>query len=76
MYQLICTSYNQTENGLVLRNNWTEESITDEKLVELINKWQLPNDFKYPSINSVSKILEGKMELDNVVVHVRIIRFN
>lgn len=76
MYELICTSYNETEQGLVLRNNWIEDSVTDEELTELIEKWQLPNDFKYPSKNSITPILEGKMELDNVAVHVRIVRFN
>ena len=75
MYQLICTSYNETEQGLVLRNNWTEECFSDKTLSELIEKWQLPDDFKYPSHNSVSKILHGKMGIDNVVIHVRIVRF-
>ena len=75
MYNLICTSYNETEQGLVLRNNWIEEAYNDDSLNEIIKKWQLPDDFRYPSRNSISNILTGKMELDNVVIHVRIIRF-
>ena len=75
MYQLICTSYNETEQGLVLRNNWTEECFSDESLCELIEKWQLSDDFKYPSKNSISKILCGKMDIDKVAIHVRIVRF-
>ena len=75
MYNLICTSYNETEQGLVLRNNWVEIASNNESLNEIIKKWQLPDDFRYPSRNSISNILTGKMELDNVVIHVRIIRF-
>ena len=30
---------------------------------------------EYPSKNSVSDILIGEMELDNVCVHVRIVKF-
>ena len=75
MFKLICTSYNETENGLVLRNNWMEDCKNDSHLSEFINKWELPDDFKYPSKGSISNILCGKMDLDNVVIHVRIIRF-
>lgn len=74
-YQLICTSYNDTPDGLVLRNNWIESVFTDEEMLQLIVKWQLPDDFKYPSKGTVSKILYGKMDLENVVLHVRVIRF-
>lgn len=75
MYNLICTSYNETEQGLVLRNNWVEIASNNESLNEIIKKWQLPDDFEYPSRNNISSILQGKMELDNVIIHVRIIRF-
>ena len=75
MFQLICTSYNETEQGLVLRNNWIENNVTSDRLIELINKWGLPDDFQYPSKGSISNILCGKMDIDNVVICVRIIRF-
>lgn len=75
MYQLICTSYNETEQGLVLRNNWIETVNNDHQLLELIEKWNLPKDFKYPSKNSISNILEGIMELYSIPIHVRIVRF-
>lgn len=75
MYQLICTSYNETKQGLVLRNNWIETVENDEKLIEIIKCWELPNDFKYPARNSISNILHGKMKIDSVVIHIRIIRF-
>lgn len=75
MYSLICTSYNETEQGLVLRDNWIEKAYNDDSLIEIIKKWQLLDDFEYPSRNSISNILEGKMELDNVIIHARIIRF-
>lgn len=75
MYQLICTSYTETEQGLVLRNNWIEAALNDKYMLELIEKWQLPNDFKYPAKGSISSILHGKMDIDKVVIHVRIVRF-
>ena len=51
MYQLICTSYNETKEGLVLRNNWIETVNNDEQLLELVQKWNLPlpEDFKNSS---------------------------
>lgn len=75
MYQLICTSYTEVEQGLVLRNNWIEAVLDDKYMLELIEKWQLPNDFKYPAKGSISSILHGKMDIDKVVIHVRIVSF-
>ena len=75
MYQLICTSFTKTKNGLVLRNNWIEGVMSDKDLLEIVEKWKLPQDFKYQSKNSISNCLEGKMDIENVVIHVRIIKF-
>ena len=75
MYQLICSSYNKTEHGLILRANWSEVVLDDRHMLELIKKWQLPNDFKYPSKMTISDILQGKMDVDDVIIHVRIIKF-
>jgi hypothetical protein len=75
MYQLICSSYTETEQGLVLRNNWIEAVLDDKYMLELIEKWQLPNDFKYPAKGSISNIIHGKMDIDNVSIHIRIVRF-
>jgi len=75
MYQLVCTSYNETEQGLVLRNSWIEAVINDQFMLELVKKWQLPDDFKYPSKGSISNVLEGRMQLEGVVIHVRMIKF-
>ena len=74
-YKLICTSYNTLSDGsLQLRNNLMDES-NDEHLLELIEKYKLPDDFKYPSTNSVSEILEGTMSI-GCPIHIRIVRFN
>ena len=70
MYTVIITSYNETKQGLVLRNNWTNVFTN-----EYLEKFKIPLDFKYPSKNSISDILIGEMELDNVCVHVRIVKF-
>ena len=76
MYKLICTSYNKEENKLVLRNNWTEKVENENHLMEILKKWKIKNDFKYPSKNSISEILEGEMNVPNIVIHVRILKFN
>ena len=77
MYHLICTSYTETEQGLVLRNNWIETIFNDKDMLTFISKYQLPDDFKYPSLCSISNILIGKLpDVDNIVLHVRIIRFS
>ena len=76
MYKLICTSYNKEENKLFLRNNWTEEVENENNLMKKIKKWKIKNDFKYPSKNSISEILEGEMNVPNIVIHVRILKFN
>ena len=76
MYKLICTSYNREENKLEIRNNWTEEAENENRLMEILEQWKLPNDFKYPSKNSISEILEGEMSVLNIIIHVRILRFN
>ena len=75
MYTVIITSYNETKQGLVLRNNWIDVFTNDNQLTEYLEKFKIPLDFKYPSKNSVSDILIGEMELDNVCVHVRIVKF-
>jgi hypothetical protein len=75
MYQLICSSYTESEYGLVLRNNWVEAAFTDQDVLNCVEKWKLTSDFRYPAKGSISNILTGKMEIDNVVIHVRIVKF-
>lgn len=72
-YQLICTSYNELNDGsLQLRNNWIGET-DNNNLLDLIEKWNLSENFKYPS--SISPMLRGVME-GGFPIHVRIIRFD
>jgi hypothetical protein len=81
MYQVICTSYNETKKGLVLRQNWIQtfensnDNSEDFQLIEFLNRFRIPTDFKYPSRNSITDVLTGRMDLDGVVLHVRIVRF-
>jgi len=82
MYTLLCTSYNViedentiTKTSLILRNNWSEEIFTDTELIDFCDKFEIDTDFKYPSKGTVSPILIGKMEIDNVELHIRIVRF-
>ncbi len=74
MFQLICTSYNETEQGLVLRNNWIEENVTPSYFQDLLGKWQI-TDYQFQIGGTISKIYIGKMELDKVVLHIRVVRF-
>ena len=79
----ICTSYNKTDKGLVLRNNWIDEIINIEHLNEFLSKFidiksteYITESIKRSKENDVfriSHIIEGKMDLDNVVIHIRII---
>ena len=48
----------------------------ENRLMKILEQWKLLNDFKYPSKNSISEILEGEMYAPNIVIHVRILRFN
>ena len=75
MYHLICTSYTETEQGLVLRNNWIETIFNYKDMYTFINRYELLDNFEYPDLHSISKILIGKLpNIDNTVLHVRIIR--
>jgi len=69
MKKLICTSYNNTENGLVLRNNWIEEYS-----IESLNKWNIL-EYKISPETGLSHILKGIMEIPNVIIHVRILEY-
>ena len=73
MYHLLCSSYNVTSKGLLLRNNFIEFCPNDSSLLDIIEKWGLPDDFKYPQKGTISCVLEG--DLEDVVIHVRIVRF-
>lgn len=75
MYTLLCTSYNDTKGGLVLRDNWFEPIKDDKDLLEFFERFEINTDFKYLSRGEMSNILTGRMQdVENVVLHVRIIR--
>ena len=73
VFTMICTTYTVTKYGLILRNNWTEENVSVDYQQILFEKYKLP-EYAYQKTGSISKIYEGKMELDNVVIHVRVIK--
>jgi len=77
-YQLICTTYTkQLDGSLQLRNNWTEPALKDEDLSNILDGYSVDlNLFKYPSVNSISEILEGILPASEHPIHIRIIRFN
>ena len=75
MYHLLCSSYNVTSKGLLLRNNFINTCPDESLLLELLEKWSISEISPYP-FPSISEILEGKSaDLDDVVIHVRIVRF-
>lgn len=79
----ICTSYTETDKGLVLRNNWVDNIDNLFDLQEFLSKFVEEEALSYVmgSIGrarnrgefEISSIIEGKMDLDNVVIHIRII---
>lgn len=71
MKQMICTSYNVSPEGkLTLRNNWLE-AYADW----VLKAWEIdPSKITGKGKKgTVSDILEGRMAIENVVVHVRIL---
>ena len=80
----ICTSYNKTDKGLVLRNNWVDEvGMVEYELKEyLSNYFENTEALIYVVKSSLlkvegkgySEVIEGKMSLDNVVIHIRIVK--
>lgn len=77
----LCTSYTQTDKGLVLRNNWVD-SLGEDYLKEFLSKYINSLDELNYCVKSTllkleskgySEVLEGKMDLDNVVIHIRIV---
>lgn len=72
MLKLICTSYTETEQGLVLRNNWIEDVHSYEHLTTLIENWKLPIKIGDSIKTPISDIIEGKMSIQNVKIHIRI----
>lgn len=79
----ICTSYTQTDKGLVLRSSWIDNiGMLGHELKEFLATYFLnPEELEYVVKSTMlkmetkgySEILEGKMSLDNVVIHIRII---
>ena len=80
----ICTSYNKTDKGLVLRNNWVDEvGMVEYELKEyLSNYFENLEELIYVVKSSLlkvknkgySEVIEGNMSLDNVVIHIRIVK--
>lgn len=80
----ICTSYNKTNKGLVLRNNWIDEvGMVEYELKEyLSNYFRNIEELIYVVKSSLlkvenkgySEVIKGEGSLDNVVIHIRIVK--
>lgn len=80
----ICTSYNKTNKGLVLRNNWIDEvGMVEYELKEyLSNYFRNIEELIYVVKSSLlkvenkgySEVIKGERSLDNVVIHIRIVK--
>ena len=77
----ICTSYTKTDKGLVLRNNWIE-TLEEEYLEMFLYKFLKDKsnlEFEVRTVKlfikakKISNIIEGETELDNVIIHIRIL---
>ena len=77
----ICTSYTKTDKGLVLRNNWIE-TLEEEYLEMFLSKFLKDKsnlEFEVRTVKlfikakKIPNIIEGETELDNVIIHIRIL---
>ena len=77
----ICTSYNKTDKGLVLRNNWVD-TLQEEYVEEFLSKFltdKIELEYQINATkhalkrNRITTIIEGEMDLDNVVIHIRFV---
>jgi hypothetical protein len=76
----ICTTYNKTKKGLILRNNWIDEIREFYHLNDYLRNYlereetdYVTNSLKQKEDFKISHIIEGQTELDDVVIHIRII---
>jgi len=69
MKKMLCTTYNNTKKGLVLRQNWIEP-YSEENL----KKWGI-EPFDVEPEKGISHIVEGVMDLPNVVIHIRVVKY-
>ena len=79
----LCTTYTKTNKGLLLRNNWIDEIRDFFHLNDYLRNYleREETDYNTDSIKQktekkefiLSNIIEGQTELDNVVIHIRII---
>ena len=80
----ICTSYNKTNEGLVLRNNWIDEvGMVEYELKEYLSNYFINiEELIYVVKSSLlkvenkgySEVIKGERSLDNVVIHIRIVK--
>jgi len=79
----ICTTYNKTDKGLILRNNWIDEIRDFLHLSDYLRNYleRVETDYITKSIKQkvdkkefkFSNIIEGQTEIDDVIIHIRII---
>lgn len=70
--KLICTTYTKEADGrLVFRNDWDEKVFSLIHLNELLFTFDILPVKELPT--RLSRVYKGKMSIDNVVVHVRIL---
>ena len=75
MIKVIYTSYINTKEGLVLRNNWIDKYNTQSDAIEDLSKFKIDiSDWEFPT-NCISNILVGTMSIPNVILHCRIVTF-
>ncbi len=58
MYNLICITYNKTEQGLVLSNSWIEKNRDKDYVEKSLEQFEI--QFDISNVINLSTILEGK----------------
>lgn len=71
MFHALCTTYKTEDSKLILCNNWREKILSDE-LIQFLLKYNI-QDLPEIKRDSISNILEGNLE--DLIIHIRIIRF-
>lgn len=79
MYQLLCSTYNKTEQGLVLRNTWMEA--VPVSIEESVNSLSYDIDIM-PSFDNIRELgiipqpIIGQFKLDNTEIHIYVVKLS
>lgn len=73
IYQIIVTKYKPTQSGLILQNNWIEDGLHKQDVVDvLLDKYGMDlRDLQFPQTKKLSPLFEG--EKKGFIYHIRVL---